>query len=74
MRSCLNCRIEVKQVALTQTHWVAVGKTVVSLLLLTGREMLDAVARRTEPPEIVTAGKFLIPLSCLFFRTSPSPP
>jgi uncharacterized membrane protein (DUF4010 family) len=47
-------------VALTQPHWVAVGMTVVSVLLLTGRETLHAVARRIEPPEIVTAGKFLI--------------
>ncbi|MFI5013351.1 MAG: MgtC/SapB family protein [Hyphomicrobiales bacterium] len=47
-------------VALTQPHWVAVGMTVASVLLLTGRERLHAAAQRIEPPEIVTAGKFLI--------------
>jgi uncharacterized membrane protein (DUF4010 family) len=47
-------------VALAQPHWVAVGMTVASVLLLTGRESLHAVARRIEPPEIVTVGKFLI--------------
>ncbi len=47
-------------VALTQPHWVAVGMTVAAVLLLTGRERLHAAARQIDPPEIVTAGKFLI--------------
>jgi uncharacterized membrane protein (DUF4010 family) len=47
-------------VALTQPRWVAVGVTVAAVLLLTGRERLHAVAQRTDPAEIVTAGKFLI--------------
>jgi uncharacterized membrane protein (DUF4010 family) len=40
--------------------WVAIGITVVAVLLLTGREKLHGFARRLEVGEIVTAGKFLI--------------
>jgi uncharacterized membrane protein (DUF4010 family) len=41
-------------------HWVAIGVTVVAVLLLTARERLHGFARRLETQEIVTAGKFLI--------------
>jgi uncharacterized membrane protein (DUF4010 family) len=47
-------------VALALPPWVAVAMTVISVLLLTGREKLHAIARRLEPKEIVTAGEFLI--------------
>jgi uncharacterized membrane protein (DUF4010 family) len=47
-------------VALTEPPWVAIGVTVVAVLLLTGRERLHGFARRLEIGEIVTAGKFLI--------------
>jgi uncharacterized membrane protein (DUF4010 family) len=47
-------------VALAEPHWVAVGTTVAAVLLLTSRERLHGLARRIEPSEIVTAGKFLI--------------
>jgi uncharacterized membrane protein (DUF4010 family) len=40
--------------------WVAIGITVVAVLLLTGREKLHGFARQLEVGEIVTAGKFLI--------------
>lgn len=40
--------------------WVAIGITVVAVLLLTAREKLHGFARRLEVGEIVTAGKFLI--------------
>jgi uncharacterized membrane protein (DUF4010 family) len=46
--------------ALALPPWVAVTTTVSSVLLLTGREMLHALARRIELKEIVTAGEFLI--------------
>lgn len=47
-------------VALALPPWVAVTMTVASVLLLTGREQLHALARRVEIKEIVTAGEFLI--------------
>ena len=47
-------------VALAEAHWVAVGIAVAAVLLLTAREKLHGLARRIEPGEIVTAGKFLI--------------
>ncbi len=40
--------------------WVAIGVTVIAVLLLTAREKLHGFARRLEVSEIVTAGKFLI--------------
>jgi uncharacterized membrane protein (DUF4010 family) len=47
-------------VALALPPWIAVAMTVTSVLLLTGREQLHALARRLEMKEIVTAGQFLI--------------
>jgi uncharacterized membrane protein (DUF4010 family) len=47
-------------VALALPPWIAVTMTVTSVLLLTGREQLHALARRVEIKEIVTAGEFLI--------------
>jgi uncharacterized membrane protein (DUF4010 family) len=47
-------------VALALPPWIAVTMTVASVLLLTGREQLHALARRVEMKEIVTAGEFLI--------------
>ena len=47
-------------VALALPPWLAVAITVASVLLLTGREQLHALARRLEMREIVTAGQFLI--------------
>jgi uncharacterized membrane protein (DUF4010 family) len=47
-------------VALALPHWIAVTMTVVSVLLLTGREQLHALARSLELKEIVTAGQFLV--------------
>jgi uncharacterized membrane protein (DUF4010 family) len=47
-------------IALALPNWVAVGTTVVTVLLLTGRERLHELARRVEMKEIVTAGQFLI--------------
>jgi uncharacterized membrane protein (DUF4010 family) len=46
--------------AFAEPPWVAIGITVVAVLLLTGREKLHSFARRLEIGEIVTAGKFLI--------------
>src|ERR1700691_2557779 len=46
--------------ALALPPWVAVTATVTSVLLLTGREKLHALARRIEVKEIITAGEFLI--------------
>jgi uncharacterized membrane protein (DUF4010 family) len=46
--------------ALAEPPWVAIGVTVVAVLLLTAREKLHGLARRLEVSEIVTAGKFLI--------------
>lgn len=45
---------------LAQPTWVAVGVTVVTVLLLTARESLHGWARRIETTEIITAGKFLL--------------
>jgi uncharacterized membrane protein (DUF4010 family) len=47
-------------VALSEPPWMAIGVTVVAVLLLTARERLHGLARRVETAEIVTAGKFLI--------------
>lgn len=47
-------------IAFTEPPWVAIGVTVVAVLLLTAREKLHGFARRLEVDEIVTAGKFLI--------------
>jgi len=47
-------------VALALPPWLAVAMTVTSVLLLTGREQLHALAQRLEMKEIVTAGEFLI--------------
>ena len=46
--------------AFTEPPWVAIGATVVAVLLLTARERLHGFARRLEVGEIVTAGKFLL--------------
>jgi uncharacterized membrane protein (DUF4010 family) len=46
--------------ALALPPWIAVTMTVVSVLLLTGREQLHALARRLDIGEIITAGQFLI--------------
>lgn len=47
-------------VALALPHWVAVGSTVVAVLLLTGRDQLHTLARRVDTKEVTTAGQFLI--------------
>jgi uncharacterized membrane protein (DUF4010 family) len=47
-------------IALTEPPWMAIGVTVVAVLLLTAREKLHGLARRLEIGEIRTAGKFLI--------------
>jgi uncharacterized membrane protein (DUF4010 family) len=47
-------------ITLALPNWVAVGTTVVAVLLLTGRERLHELARRVEVKEIITAGQFLI--------------
>jgi uncharacterized membrane protein (DUF4010 family) len=47
-------------IALALPPWVAVGFTVIAVLLLTGREKLHALARRVELKEIITAGEFMI--------------
>ena len=60
-------------VALALPHWVAVGTTVVAVLLLTGRERLHDLARRLEMKEIVTAGQFLI-LTGLILPLLPAEP
>jgi uncharacterized membrane protein (DUF4010 family) len=46
--------------ALAGPPWVAVGVTVVAVLLLTAREELHRFARGLQVEQIVTAGKFLI--------------
>ena len=46
--------------AFAEPPWVAIGVTVVAVLLLTAREKLHGFARKLEVGEIVTAGKFLI--------------
>jgi uncharacterized membrane protein (DUF4010 family) len=47
-------------VALVEPAWIAVGATVLAVLLLTARARLHDLARRIEIGEIITAGKFLI--------------
>src|SRR5271156_2695180 len=47
-------------VALALPPWIAVTMTVASVLLLTARDQLHALARRLEMQEIITAGQFLI--------------
>lgn len=47
-------------IALALPPWIAVATTVTSVLLLTGRTQLHALARRIEVKEIITAGQFLI--------------
>ncbi len=60
-------------IALTEPAWVAIGVTVVAVLLLTAREKLHGFARRLEVGEILTAGKFLI-LTGLVLPFLPSQP
>ena len=60
-------------IAFTEPPWVAIGVTVVAVLLLTARERLHGFARRLEVSEIVTAGKFLI-LTGLVLPFLPSTP
>ena len=47
-------------VTFAEPAWVAIGITVVAVLLLTARDKLHGFARRLEISEIVIAGKFLI--------------
>jgi uncharacterized membrane protein (DUF4010 family) len=47
-------------IALAEPPWMAIGVTVMAVLLLTAREKLHGFARRIEVGEIVTAGKFQI--------------
>ena len=47
-------------IALSEPAWMAIGVTVVAVLLLTARERLHGLARHLETGEIITAGKFLI--------------
>jgi uncharacterized membrane protein (DUF4010 family) len=47
-------------VAFAEPPWVAIGVTVLAVLLLTAREKLHGFARHLDVREIVTAGKFLI--------------
>jgi len=47
-------------IALAEPAWMAIGVTVVAVLLLTARERLHGLARHIEVGEIITAGKFLI--------------
>ncbi len=47
-------------IALALPHWVAVGTTVVAVLLFTGRARLHDLARRVELREIITLAQFLI--------------
>jgi uncharacterized membrane protein (DUF4010 family) len=60
-------------VAFTEPPWVAIGVTVVAVLLLTAREKLHGFARQLDVSEIVTAGKFLI-LTGLVLPFLPSEP
>lgn len=60
-------------IAFTEPPWVAIGVTVVAVLLLTAREKLHGFARGLEVGEIVTAGKFLI-LTGLVLPFLPSTP
>lgn len=47
-------------IAFAEPPWVAIGVTVVAVLLLTAREKLHGFARTIDISEFVTAGKFLI--------------
>ena len=47
-------------VTLAEPPWVAIGATVTTVLLLTGRESLHGLAHRIELAEIVNAGRFLL--------------
>jgi uncharacterized membrane protein (DUF4010 family) len=47
-------------IAVAEPPWMAIGVTVMAVLLLTARDKLHGLARRIEVGEIVTAGKFLI--------------
>ena len=47
-------------ISLAAPPWMATGLTVVSVLLLTARATLHAMARRIELAEIVNAGRFLL--------------
>jgi uncharacterized membrane protein (DUF4010 family) len=47
-------------VALAEPPWMAIGATVVAVLLLTARHELHGFARRIELGEIVNAGRFLL--------------
>jgi uncharacterized membrane protein (DUF4010 family) len=47
-------------VTLTQPLWVAIGATVVAVLLIGWREQMHGFARLVPQYEIVTAGKFLV--------------
>ena len=47
-------------IAFAEPPWVAIGVTVVAVLLLTAREKLHGFARHLELGEVTTAGKFLI--------------
>jgi uncharacterized membrane protein (DUF4010 family) len=47
-------------VALAEPPWVAIGVTVVGVLLLTARQELHGFARRLGLAEIVNAGRFLL--------------
>jgi uncharacterized membrane protein (DUF4010 family) len=60
-------------ITLALPNWLAVGTTVVAVLLLTGREQLHDLARRVELKEIVTAGQFLI-LTGIILPLLPSEP
>jgi uncharacterized membrane protein (DUF4010 family) len=60
-------------IAFAEPPWVAIGVTVVAVLLLTAREKLHGFARRLEVGEIVIAGKFLI-LTGLVLPFLPSEP
>jgi uncharacterized membrane protein (DUF4010 family) len=60
-------------IAFAEPAWVAIGVTVIAVLLLTAREKLHGFARRLEVGEIVTAGKFLI-LTGLVLPFLPSQP
>jgi uncharacterized membrane protein (DUF4010 family) len=47
-------------IALALPHWVAVGTTVVAVLLFTAQERLHALVRRVELRELITLAQFLI--------------
>src|ERR1700676_395865 len=60
-------------IALTEPPWMAIGVTVVAVLLLTAREKLHGLARRLEIGEIRTGGKVLI-LTALVLPFLPTEP